>query len=389
MIHGLLISQIGYDLFEPMRALYRAEEKELLSGDAYFGITEIKTGRCIKKEPVQYWGEIWKTHWWVLDFTGLESGEYEIALFDGSVLIDKASFEAGNNLLWDKTAIPVGIGQFEKRAERARNQVGWKDCGATLRESVSHAIALIGLTEFLLVGFEWLGRESCRRLRAQLIQGADYLAELADKAFETGYPKGSMFHEIPSHMLILPRSIAQSVIAWARVSKLIADTDHLKSAKYIEKARAGFDYFLTGLKPHNARGFSHSNHGVPKDYIKPAEWETRDLILWMWGGLELMTAGLSQYKEEVIRLADEIMERQVKESEAEGGLYGHFFAFSDRVYTEKANVHHHIGHDTGGVFPYYIAPIDGTHKNGIRPSKRRKVEENSDGLCKQLLFARM
>ena len=357
MIHGLLISQIGYEEYDAMRAIYRAEERDFLSSDAYFRIAEIATGKCVKKGLVKYWGEKWKNHWWELDFSGLECGEYEIKLYDGSNIVDNAAFEVGNNLLWQKTAITVGIEQFEKRAERARNQIGWKDCGSTLRESVSHAIALIGLTEFLLTGFEWLGEKNCQRLREQLIQGADYLSLLADKAVETGYPKGAMFHEIPSHMLVLPRSIAQSVIAWARVSKLIAGTDPEKSRQYIEKAKAGLEYFLNGLKPHSKKGFSHSNHGAPKDYVKPDEWETRDLILWMWGGLELMTAGLSEYKEEVFRLADEIMERQVLQSEAEDGLYGHFFAFSDRAYTEKANVHHHIGHDTGGVFPYYIVPF--------------------------------
>ena len=357
MIHGLLISQIGYDLYDTMRAIYRAEAKEYLSSDAYFIITEMETGKCVRKEETKYWGEKWKTHWWILDFSGLKSGEYEIKLCDGDYIVDKACFEVRNNLLWDKTAVLVGIDQFERRAERARNQLGWKDCGSTLRESVSHAIAIIGLTDLYNVGFEWLKEDNSRRLREQLIQGADYLVLLADKAAETGYPKGAMFHEIPSHMLVLPRSIAQSVIAWARVSKLIAGTNSEKSRQYIEKAKAGFEYFLNGLKPHNSKGFSHSNHGAPNDYVKPDEWETRDLILWMWGGLELVSAGFSEYKEGVFRLADEIMERQVTASEAEDGLYGHFFAFSDRAYTEKANVHHHIGHDTGGVFPFYIVPF--------------------------------
>ena len=354
MIYGLLISQIGYDLYDPMQAIYRAEKKDFLSGEAYFEIADIVSAELVKKEAVEYWGEIWKTHWWVLDFTGLAGGEYEIMLYDGDNLVEIASFEVGNNLLWNITAVPVGINQFEKRAERARNQIGWKDCGATLRESVSHAIALIGLTEFLLVGFEWLGRKDCQRERTQLMQGADYLMVLAKKAVEVGYPKGSLFHEIPRHMLILPRSISQSIIAWTRVSKLIVGTNPIKSAEYLAYAKDSFEYYLNGLKPHGPRGFSISNHGAPKDYEKPDEWETRDLILWMWAGVELVRSGLTEYLDEVVRLADMIMERQVTKKEAEDGLYGHFFAFSDRAYTGKANTHHHIGHDTGGVFPYYI-----------------------------------
>lgn len=354
MTHGLLISQIGYELYDSMRAIYRAEDRDYLNDKAYFQIIDISSSEVVKKETVEYWGEIWKTHWWVLDFTGLDSGEYRIELYNGEKLIDSASFDVGNNLLWNKTAVPIGIDQFEKRAERARNQVGWKDCGAVLRESVSHAIAIIGLTDFLLVGFEWLGREGCQRVRAQLIQGADYLMVLAKKAVGVGYPKGSLLHEIPRHMLVLPRSIAQSIIAWVRVSKLIVGTDPVKSAEYLTQAKESFEYYMKDLKPHGPRGFSQSNHGAPKDYEKPDEWETRDFILWMWAGLELVRSGITEYLDEVVHLADMIMERQVTKKEAEDGLYGHFFAFSDREYTGKANTHHHIGHDTGGVFPYYI-----------------------------------
>ena len=340
-----------------MRALYRADYKTELSNSARFTIVESASNSSIKEGAVQYWGEKWNAYWWVMEFSGTQSGDYELALYDGDRLIAREPFTVGSNLLWRSTARTVGIAQFEERAKRARNQIGWKDCGAVLRESNSHAIALIGLTEFLLAGFEWLGEDGQHRLRKQLMQGADYLCVLADRAAETGHPKGSMFHEIPRHMLILPRSIAQSVVAWSRVSQLIADTDPHISMRYLQYAEAGYRYYLDGLKPYKETGFSHANHGAPVDYQKPDEWETRDLLLWMWGGLELVRAGLDSYMPEVIRLADQIMERQVKKSEAEDGLYGHFFAFSDRVFTQKANVHHHIGHDTGGVFPFYIVPF--------------------------------
>jgi hypothetical protein len=38
-------------------------------------------------------------------------------------------------------------------------------------------------------------------------------------------------------------------------------------------------------------------------------------------------------------------------------LYGHFYTFADHAFTEKAFVHHHVGHDTGMKFNHYLAPL--------------------------------
>ncbi|MBK8021096.1 MAG: hypothetical protein IPK19_06585 [Chloroflexi bacterium] len=84
---------------------------------------------------------------------------------------------------------------------------------------------------------------------------------------------------------------------------------------------------------------------------------TNDLLMMLWGAVELARSGRPQYLNEAADHAREILHRQVKQGESESGLYGHFFAFADRLFTEKAFIHHHVGHDTGMMFSHYIVPL--------------------------------
>jgi len=52
-----------------------------------------------------------------------------------------------------------------------------------------------------------------------------------------------------------------------------------------------------------------------------------------------------------------IMNRQIKKDEAVDSLYGQFNTFDSLKVSEKTYIHHHVGHDTGGIFPHYILPF--------------------------------
>lgn len=360
-INGLLYSQIGYDYSDPMRAIYRSSDPLMLSDKDYFVIESTNNHEEIMRKNIEKFGEKWGHFFWIMDFTGLDIGEYQLKLFlnDGT-LIDNGIFEVDVNLLFNKTIVDVGILQFEERARRSRNGIGWKDCGSEFREANSHATAIIGLCDLHNKAFEYLKVSEAKRLMDQIIVGCDYLMILADKAERLSYEPGSLVHEIPNGMDVLPRDIAQSIIALTKASRNLADTRPDKSDQYLDQAITSFELFLSGdLKPFGMRGFSHINQGAPIGYIKPDEFSTRDLLLFLWGATELLISGKIEYEAAAANLCDMILSRQVREDEAEteGGYYGHFFAFSDRVYTEKANTHHHFGHDTGGTFPFYVIPV--------------------------------
>jgi hypothetical protein len=357
-VSGFLFSQIGYDLKDPKRALVRSHNKSYLSDETVFRVISLNENNLILKNKVNYWGEKWGSHWWEIDFSELEAGNYKIIVGDPDDPICKADrVRVGENILWEETIVKVGIEQLEKRAELARNKIGWMDAGMDWRESNSHSTMVIGLTDILANGLNMLSDKNWQRVAQQIVQGSDYLALSQDKAANIGFPEGSIIHEIPNHMQIIPGDQVKAAVALTRASRYLTEIYPDKSAEYLERAVKLYDFILSDLEPYGQSGFSHLNHGAPKEFTVPDEFMTRDLVMMMWAGLELWISGKLKYKKDVIRLAREIMNRQLKKENKEGDFYGHFYSFDNCNFTEKANTHHHIGHDTGSTFPHFIIPF--------------------------------
>lgn len=363
-VNGFLTSQIGYDLGDPKRALIRSYRRDYVPDGARFAVLPLTPDNTLTEPAlvgdVRYWGETWNAHWWEIDFSALEqAGEYVIVVSapDGGALYRSEAVTVGDNLLWRETVEAIALDQLEARVRDARNGIGWKDCGAEWREANSHATTVIGLCELLSVGFQWLTAEQVTRLRAQIIHGCDYLALLQDTASRIGAPDGALVHEIPNHMALIPGDTAQAVVALAHAGRLLADTSPEKSQEYIHRAVRAMNYLILEAKPFGGLNFSALNHGAPEDFCVPDEFMTRDLAMMLWGCVQLYSAGQRDYQRHAVRLAREVMARQVPESRAEDGFYGHFYTFASADFTEKANVHHHVGHDTGATFPHYIAPL--------------------------------
>lgn len=366
-VSGFLYSQIGYDLGDPKRAIVRSHRREYLPEGALFQVfaAGVDAATPVLEGTVSYWGAVWKAYWWVVDFSDLEEpGTYTIVVRapgaggpSDDELLRSETIEIGDNLLWRETVEPIALDQMEERARQARNGIGWKDCGAEWREANSHASTLIGLCEVLSIGYQWLSETQVDRLRRQIIHGCDYLTVLQDAAERIGAPFGPLVHEIPNHLVLIPGDTAQAVVALAHAGRLIADTHPEQSADYIARAALAMDYLILKAEPYKGGNFSASNHGAPKGFQVPDEFMTRDLAMMMWGCVQLYAAGRTEYKRHAARFAREVMARQVPEARAEDGLYGHFTTFASADFTEKANCHHHVGHDTGTTFPHFIAPM--------------------------------
>ncbi|GCE14635.1 cellulase N-terminal Ig-like domain-containing protein [Tengunoibacter tsumagoiensis] len=356
---GLLYSQIGYDIKDPMRALIRSTNPSYVPEGALFTLVNTSTEQVVIQKPVSYWGELWKSSWWELDFSELDdAGTYTLSVqAEGKELCKSDPFNVATHLLWDETLTIVALDQMEERARLARNQNGWKDCGSTIREVNSHATCLIGLCDLMNTGFQWLTHSEIERLAQQLLIGCNYLATCQDKAEKLGLGKGSIVHEIPDDMVVIPGDVAQCVVAFARTSRLIIERYPSQSDEYLERAVAAYDYLLEQAHPLGQSGFSPLNHGASADFQVPDEWMTRDLLMMIWGGMELWISGKTHYKERVIHMARQVLQRQVPRDRPEGEFYGHFYTFDHCDFTEKANIHHHIGHDTGGTFPNYIVGL--------------------------------
>uniref|UniRef100_A0A7C4PME7 Uncharacterized protein n=1 Tax=Anaerolinea thermolimosa TaxID=229919 RepID=A0A7C4PME7_9CHLR len=358
-INGLLYSQIGYDLGCPMRAIIRSTDPSYVPEGSHFVVKNAETGETAWQGPLYCWGTIWQSTWWIMDFSQITlPGRYQISVErPGVEPLTSGIFEIGDQLLWSKSIIPVALDQLEIRAKLARNGKGWKDCGSEWRETNSHATTLIGLTDLLNWGYMYLSAAEVERLVQQVIVGGNYLAACQDLAEQSGLGQGAVVHEIPNYLIVIPGDVVQSATAWARAARLIYEWDPARSIDYLNRAEHALRYFLKQARPYGAAGFSHSNHGAPAGFVVPKDWMTRDLMMALWAGVELWKAGRLWVQEEIVRLAREIISRQVPEEQAEGGLYGHFYLFPGCGFTEKANTHHHVGHDTGSTFPHYLTGL--------------------------------
>ncbi|MFW5745161.1 MAG: hypothetical protein ACOC2D_17955, partial [Spirochaetota bacterium] len=145
-VNGFLYSQVGYDIGDPMRAIIRGGSKAYVPEDATFEVVRLSgddedEAAALPAGPVRYWGSTWNAHWWEIDFSGIEdAGTYAIVVrADGKELLKSEPIEIARHLLWEKTVVPVALDGMEERQRRARNGIGWKDCGASWREANSHA----------------------------------------------------------------------------------------------------------------------------------------------------------------------------------------------------------------------------------------------------------
>jgi hypothetical protein len=146
-------------------------------------------------------------------------------------------------------------------------------------------------------------------------------------------------------------------VAWARAARLLWEIYPEKSRSYLTRAVKAYTWLLINGPQPDAVGFHPYPHGAPDGYVPPREWMTRDLLMLAWGAVELVKAGLPEFKEDAVAFARQAIARQVPAGQPEGEFYGHFYTFDDQRFTEKAWVHHHVGHDTGAIFPYYVVPL--------------------------------
>ncbi|GCE20051.1 hypothetical protein [Dictyobacter kobayashii] len=61
-VTGLLYSQIGYDLKDPMRALIRSTNPDYVPEDALFEVIDHVTGKIVLQKEVRYWGSSGRVH---------------------------------------------------------------------------------------------------------------------------------------------------------------------------------------------------------------------------------------------------------------------------------------------------------------------------------------
>lgn len=355
-VRGFLVSQIGYDAGRTKQALLRATDPTWADG-CTFEARDAYNSKVYFQGEVVRWGEKWGSTWWQLPFTGLyRKGLYRLHVLRGDLELSVSDpFALEEDLLWHRTVSPVAFNQFETRAQNARHGTGWKDCGSDWRECGSHTFALIGLCDLLHDGFEFFDVESQKRLGAIIRTGCRFLCGLMDRAQAAGLPEGAIVHEVPNHAVEIPGDAASAAMSLAYASRLLSDWWPEESADWLHRSTQLFERFLS-IAPYAEGGFSCINRGIPEG-TEPDGFMTRDLLMALWAGVQLASSGRMDLRDRLFTLADRILLRQIPEAQAEFGYWGHFSEFEGLPFSEKANTHHDVGHDTGTVMAWNMRPL--------------------------------
>lgn len=380
-INGILYSRIGYDLNSIKHIMVRSTSDKFIDHKMWYEIKN-ELGKRILKGKLINKGIKWKSAWWLIDFSNLnQEGIFTCEVFNSEgTILRTESFEVRHNLLWDKTWKTVSLEQLEGRIKLRNKNIekysaeyaeggGWQDCGSYLREVNSHVTMLVGLFDLLELVEENIQKEDRVELQKQIIIGVDYLAFCQEQGKALGKGDGAIIHEHPKHNTVITGDVAKGAMAFARASALLKDDYQDKANEYHERAIRSFDWlnengpvhypggwdFNGVVQPND--GFDPIPYGASENFVRPEEWKTRDLVMMMWAALELYKSGSEEYKEQAVKFASFITERQIPIDKPEGRFYGHFKTFKSTDITEKAWEHHHMGFDAGSTFPHYLVPL--------------------------------
>ncbi|MBN1820147.1 MAG: hypothetical protein JW833_05505 [Prolixibacteraceae bacterium] len=367
-VAGILFSQVGYEPGFPVRIVLRLPEKSLISTDTKCYLIpgsdekEYNSG-CI------YWGEIWKSHWWVVEFPSIkEEGEWIVEIRNRSkTILRDNGFKVKKNILWDSTIEWSSVDLLERRRHFTKVGAGWQDAGTLWVESPAQSAMIISLAELLERKKESFDPVFLERIYQQLFCGCDYLLMTQKKAEEMGYPNGSFTHDLHGHETdILPTDAVKAVVALAKTARVLPEKSEKKKKAYKESAELAYKWLVGSAKPMGEYGYVKMQRGLTNNVkIPDDEWLTRDLVTLCWASLEIMKLGNNQAKDKAIELAAKIMDRQIKEEKSVEGFFGNFYEFDSLDHPETSWIHGiasgkkgvEFGADIGGIYPNYLMPL--------------------------------
>jgi hypothetical protein len=362
---GLLFSQVGYEAGFPVRVIIRLPNKKDLPPKARCVLIP-QTGGNQYSSPCSYWGELWKSVWWVAEFDKIdEAGKWDIEIRNGNkVILSDSGLKVGKNILWEKTIEWSSVDMLERRKLFTKVGAGWQDAGTLWVESPAQSAMIIALGELLENRIKSFDQKFIERIYEQITVGCDYLVMTQEKATELGFEKGSFSHDLLGHEKdILPNDAGKALIALLKAAKLLPEKYAGKKDKYYKAAELGFDWLLNKAKPMGDYGYMRIQRGLSENVKIPNdEWLTRDLLVMCRASLEFYKHGKTGSEELAIKYARKVMGRQIRKEKAQEGFYGHFYEFDSMNHAETSWSHgisgnNQFGADMGGFYPNYLIPL--------------------------------
>jgi len=143
--YSIIVSQLGYRPEDRKIGVIRCDRLESdigVKGEAIVISAEEGKKVFIVKE-IQYWGEKWGIHFWIIDFSRFkQEGSFylEIPLIG----VKSNEFKIKKSLFIEDTLVKTSVGQLDLKTG---GKMGWQDCGSDLRAVEGHAVQLIGLAD--------------------------------------------------------------------------------------------------------------------------------------------------------------------------------------------------------------------------------------------------
>jgi hypothetical protein len=366
-ITGLLFSQVGYELGLPVRVIVRLPKQDMLSAKA---VCRLSAAHASFKTSLNYWGEIWGSHWWVADFTDVnKEGVYAVEVLEGKELVyADEGLLVKKDILWDSTIEWASVDMLERRRHFTKVGAGWQDAGTLWVESPAQSGMVISLEDLLEKSTEKFDVAFIYRIYAQISVGCDYLMMTQHKAKELGYADGAFSHDLHGHEHdVLLNDGTKAAVALFRAARLLPDEFSDKKKNYLDAANKAYNWLQHTARPAGLHGYEPVQRGLPKDTAIPKdEWLTRDLLMMCWAALEKWKIDKSEDTIAAAALwAGRVLERQIPKEQAVMGFYGNFREFSSLPHSESSWVHGikygdkgvEFGADIGGFYPNYLMPI--------------------------------
>lgn len=367
-VAGLLFSQVGYEPNLPVRVLVRLPDKALLPEPA----TCVLVPTSKEKEhrtDCRYWGEIWKSHWWIAEFDSLaEEGAWDLEVRSGSMVVFRDSgLEVKRNILWDSTLEWSGVDMLERRRHFTGVGAGWQDAGTLWVESPAQSAMVIALAEILEKSSDRIDPDMEKRIYEQIACGCDYLVLTQNKARELGFEAGAMSHDVLQHASdILPHDASKAVVALMNAVRLLPGSFQEKKAVYESTAKLAFGWLVNKAKPMGDYGYVKMQRGISERVVIPDdEWPTRDILTMLRASMEMVKGGDDSAEPLVFDYANQVLSRQIPKEKSIHGFYGHFYEYSSLPHAEPSWTHGIVpgeggaqfGTDMGGIYPNFLMPF--------------------------------
>lgn len=232
-VAGVLYSQLSYEPGFPVRIIVRVPEKELFHDDSECILLHEGEERKYQTR-FSYWGEVWKSHWWVAEFPEIDQeGEYLVEIHkNGETIFSDAGLVIKKNGLWESTIEWSSVDMLERRRHFTKVGAGWQDAGTLWVESPAQSAMIIALAELLENKRDRFDNEFINRINTQITVGCDYLVMTQEKVAELGFPRGAFTHDLHGHEKdVLATDGWKAVIALAKAARLLPDSYREKKKK--------------------------------------------------------------------------------------------------------------------------------------------------------------